>query len=592
MKRKVPFFAIMLMALAMPFAARAYTFSAVAPSGQTLYYQKLGNEMMVVPQNSSYPYYTTYPTGNLVIPSSVVYNGVQYPVTSIEDDAFSHCASLTSVTIPNGVTSIGSSAFAHCTSLTSVTIPNSVTSIERSTFFSCTSLTTVTIPNSVTSIGNQAFQSCTNLTSVTIPNGVTLLGESAFYQCTRLTSVTIPNSVTSIEYWVFRGCSSLTSVTIPNTVSSIKGAAFYQCTSLTSVTIPNSVTYIESSAFEKCYNLTDVTVEWTESNLIPSGNGGLAATNRTLHVPCNRIGMYSEKWAGFGSYVQPDSCDKTITLQPGDEAMGTVHGGGIFPMDTAITVSATPYAGYHFTAWSDGSTENPRTITVAGDATYTALFEINSYHFATNAYTTAGTSLTHGSVVQLFALPQVNLRFTGWSNGVTANPYALSIDSDTIVNALYEPVRKDTVVITTHDTIRLYTHDTVINLMHDTTEYNHYFYDTLVVFDTTRVFDTLVVTHYDTTHFAQTFYDTTRVYDTLVLVNVDTLHHYYYDTTVVSVTVYDTAHFVHTLYDTTRVYDTLVLISVDMQHHYFYDTTVVHNTIFDTTRVYGKSDAH
>ena len=106
--------------------------------------------------------------GEVVIPSSIVYNGTTYPVTSIGSYAFYYCTSLNSVTIPNSVISIGSYAFYNCTSLTSVTIPNSVTSIGDRAFSYCTSLTSVTIPNSVTSIGSSAFNSCSSLSTIIV----------------------------------------------------------------------------------------------------------------------------------------------------------------------------------------------------------------------------------------------------------------------------------------------------------------------------------------------------------------------------------------------------------------------------------------
>ncbi|MBR5433137.1 MAG: leucine-rich repeat protein, partial [Bacteroidales bacterium] len=61
-------------------------------------------------------------SGDVVIRSSVDYNGVATAVTSIADNAFKDCIDLTAVTIPSNVTSVGGSAFGGCTNLTKVTI--------------------------------------------------------------------------------------------------------------------------------------------------------------------------------------------------------------------------------------------------------------------------------------------------------------------------------------------------------------------------------------------------------------------------------------------------------------------------------------
>ena len=45
--------------------------------------------------------------GSVVIPQSVNYEGAEYSVTTIGENAFYGCTGLTSVTIPNSVTSIG-----------------------------------------------------------------------------------------------------------------------------------------------------------------------------------------------------------------------------------------------------------------------------------------------------------------------------------------------------------------------------------------------------------------------------------------------------------------------------------------------------
>ena len=306
MRKQIIKFLFLLLAFGYAMEAKSGEFTV---DGIRYYYTNEDDDEVSVTYSSSGKY-----SGNIVIPSTVTYNGKQYTVTKIGTGAFRDCTGLTAVTLPNAMTSIGRNAFRDCTGLTTVTISNSVTSIGSYAFYGCTGLTEVTIPNAMTDIGGWAFTYCTglqtviwnahnvqdiplsksgtpmppflycknltdfvfgdevehipdylcyNLTSLknlVIGNSVTTIRSHAFKGCTGLTEVTIPNSVTSIGSYAFYGCTGLTEVTIPNAVTSIGSSAFSGCTGLTEVTIPNAVTSIGSRAFSGCTGLTEVTI--------------------------------------------------------------------------------------------------------------------------------------------------------------------------------------------------------------------------------------------------------------------------------------------------------------------------------------------
>ena len=327
MKHRVFLAAILLTALAFSQSAKAYNFSAVAPSGQTLYYNIVGNNVQVTGQNSRYPYYSTYPTGALTIPDTVTYNGTTYSVTSIGSYAFYQCSGLTSVTIPNSVTSIGVVSFERCSGLTSVTIPNSVTTIGDFAFMDCSGLTSVTIGGSVITIGDRAFQNCSGLTFVTIPNSVTTIGTGAFMDCSGLTSVTIPNSVTTIG-----------------------GSAFYNCSGLAEI-------HSQANVAPRLGGLTFSGVPDT----IP------------VYIPCGSVSSYRSRWTHFSNFNEIFL--PTLTAQSSDTTMGTVAiTTSPTCSDSTAVVTATADSGYRFDHWSDGSTSNPYTFTVTSDTTVIAYF--------------------------------------------------------------------------------------------------------------------------------------------------------------------------------------------------------------------------
>ena len=295
-------------------------------------------------------------------------------VTSIGNHAFFCCSGLTEVTIPNSVTSIGDYAFADCTGLTEITIPNAVTTIEGYAFTRCTGLKTVTIGNSVTTIEDGAFNGCTGLTEVSIPNSVTSIGDYAFADCTGLTEIAIPNAVTTIEGYAFTRCTGLKTVTIGNSVTTIEDGAFNGCTQMESVTIGEKVESIGESAFAKCNSLTAVTSKAVTPPQIWATTFDDYAM--TLSVPAGCKSKYAETkyWRNFTDIRETGVTLHTVTANATDETMGYVIGAGEYPQGSTATLVAVPFGQNYFVRWNDGNTDNPRTITVTGDMTFTAEF--------------------------------------------------------------------------------------------------------------------------------------------------------------------------------------------------------------------------
>lgn len=122
---------------------------AVSASAENYYHVAIGDlyydldgsakTARVVPQNSSSPYWSTAIT-TADIPATVPYKAEDYKVTTIADNAFRDCKSLTNVTIGDNVTTIGESAFEGCKISSTIIIPVNVTSIGILAFYGCKSV--------------------------------------------------------------------------------------------------------------------------------------------------------------------------------------------------------------------------------------------------------------------------------------------------------------------------------------------------------------------------------------------------------------------------------------------------------------------
>lgn len=360
-----------------------YNHSIITSSGQTLYFTVYsdfyhnGYALVTYPGAWEYPYFApsgsgynynyTRPIGDIVIPDSVTLLGYNYPVTGIKSRAFYGCSEITSITIPEGVATIGNQAFCG-DSLASITIPSSVDSIGENAFSGCT-ITAVNYTGSINQWCNIDFS-----------NGYS----NPVFDCTILNingspvnNLLIPDNVEIIKQFAFWGYMGLTSVTISNGVTSISigSAAFGSCWNLTSVTIGSGVTHIGQGAFAYCSDIMEVTCF---ANVPPEVEDTFAFywVNRNIpfYVPSSSVSSYQSApvWSEFTNYIGIGL--HTITATSANSAMGTVIGGGTYNGGATATLTAIPNTGYHFVQWQDGNTQNPRTITVTGDATYTATF--------------------------------------------------------------------------------------------------------------------------------------------------------------------------------------------------------------------------
>lgn len=371
-----------------------------------IYYMIENGNACVTYQNYTNGMHLSDYQGDVVIPSTVTYEGETYPVTIIDYYAFNYCVCLTSITIPASITTIRNSAFCQCTGLTRVTItdleawckcnilgidsnplryaqhlylndtevtdlmiPDGITSVGNYAFLGWTALTSVRIPNSVSSIGDNAFNGCTGLTSIYIPNSVTEIGQVAFEGCTALKSVTLGNAITTIGLSAFSGCTALTSITIPNSVTDIGASAFSGCTSLLNATLGNAVAHIGGGAFWNCSALMSIKIPNSVTDIgINAFNGCTELSSVTIGNSVTTIGKNAFQNAPS---IETVTCKSTTPPSWSDQSMFTTnvynHAELHVLKNAERAYETNLYWGQFLTIIGDASEDNPPPGDVNGD---------------------------------------------------------------------------------------------------------------------------------------------------------------------------------------------------------------------------------
>lgn len=143
-------------------------------------------------------------SGSITIPPTVSYDGNNYAVTQV-----------------------GQNAFRDCSTITAISLPKTLSIIEASAFQGCTMLETINTPQPLSEIGDFAFDGCSALKEFSLDASISKLGKGCFRGCTSLKTMKFPSSFTEIPDEAFCGCSSLDEIRCPATVMQIGKDGLY-----------------------------------------------------------------------------------------------------------------------------------------------------------------------------------------------------------------------------------------------------------------------------------------------------------------------------------------------------------------------------
>jgi hypothetical protein len=200
------------------------------------------------------------------------------------------------------VTQLQKYAFYNCSALQSIDLSN-VTSLGDECFVRCSSLSSLGDISKIESFGTNSFYLCSSLTiDISLPNFKNIIPIQCF-RGSGITKLIVPNA-TSIDNYACFGCNNLTSVDVSG-AAEIKIMAFNSCGALKKIVF-GDVSIIGDNILAGCSALQAIIVKAIQPPTLTSSSFN-ASTNCPIYVPDASVDAYkaATNWSQLSNRIKP-----------------------------------------------------------------------------------------------------------------------------------------------------------------------------------------------------------------------------------------------------------------------------------------------
>ena len=324
------------------------------------------------------------------------------------------------LTAENG-TVIGSAKYAHGANATIMVIPNEGYKFDRWSDGNTDNPRTIVVTQNVI-----LHAVCLNViynVTLTAENG-TFIGAGEYGHGTEATITAVPNEGYHFVRWSDGNINATRTITV---TSHISLSAEFEINVYDVTLIAENGSVVGAGKYSHGSEITIIATPDEGYHFVRWSDGNTSAT-RTIIVTSN-ITLSAE--------FKINIYDVILTAEN-----GTVFGAGKYSHNSSITFAVVAHEGYKFTNWSDGNTENPRTMIVTENVNFEAILDIDLPNVEKYNNFMVESANEEEGIVTIFISAEgiTGFQFSHWSDGNTENPRIVTLDEDIELYAYFMPL--------------------------------------------------------------------------------------------------------------------------------------------------------